>query len=173
MEKKQKIILGATSALTIVILILSLFFVIRSSTKKEPIIPEKKITEKAKEPTDDKQQLVTQAKNLAQSYDYDQAIALLEKDSKNGSTETQQLLQTLKKEKEQLIDWSDPTQISHVFFHSLIVDPQKAFHSQQAQGYKDYMVTVEEFNRSIEQLYQNDFVLVNLNDLIQKDEQGN
>ncbi len=30
--------------------------------KKEPIIPEKKITEKAKEPTDDKQQLVTQAK---------------------------------------------------------------------------------------------------------------
>ncbi len=31
---------------------------------------------------DDKQQLVTQAKNLAQSYDYDQAIALLEKNSK-------------------------------------------------------------------------------------------
>lgn len=55
----------------------------------------------------------------------------------------------------------------------MIVDPQKAFHSQQSQGYKDYMVTVEEFNRSIEQLYQNDFVLVNLNDLIQKDEQGN
>ncbi len=122
---------------------------------------------------DDKQQLVTQAKNLAQSYYYDQSIALLEKNSKNGSAETQQLLQTLKKEKEQLIDWSDPTQISHVFFHSLIVDPQKAFHSQQSQGYKDYMVTVEEFNRSIEQLYQNDFVLVNLNDLIQKDEQGN
>ncbi|MBC6482733.1 hypothetical protein CHF36_04125 [Enterococcus faecium] len=97
----------------------------------------------------------------------------MEKNSKNGSAETQQLLQTLKKEKEQLIDWSDPTQISHVFFHSLIVDPQKAFHSQQSQGYKDYMVTVEEFNRSIEQLYQNDFVLVNLNDLIQKDEQGN
>ena len=66
--------------------------------QKEPIIPEK-ITEKAKEPTDDKQQLVTQAKNLAQSYDYDQAIALLEKDSKNGSTETQQLLQTLKRRK--------------------------------------------------------------------------
>lgn len=173
MKKKQKIILGATSALTVVILILSLFFVIRAYTKKEPIIPEKKITEKTKEPMDDKQQLVTQAKNLAQSYDYDQAITLLEKNSKNGSPETQQLLQTLKKEKEQLIDWSDPTQISHVFFHSLIVDPQKAFHSQQAQGYKDYMVTVEEFNRSIEQLYQNDFVLVNLNDLIQKDEQGN
>ncbi|MFP9055547.1 hypothetical protein ACLI2P_16745, partial [Enterococcus faecalis] len=64
MEKKQKIILGATSALTVVILILSLFFVIRAYTKKEPIIPEKKITEKTKEPMDDKQQLVTQAKNL-------------------------------------------------------------------------------------------------------------
>ncbi|EGP5091831.1 hypothetical protein EWX76_03120 [Enterococcus faecium] len=34
MEKKQKIILGATSALTVVILILSLFFVIRAYTKK-------------------------------------------------------------------------------------------------------------------------------------------
>ncbi len=113
--KKQKIILGATSALTVVILILSLFFVIRAYTKKNRSFL-KKITEKTKEPMDDKQQLVTQAKNLAQSYDYDQAIALLEKNSKNGSAETQQLLQTLKKEKEQLIDWSDPTQISHVFF---------------------------------------------------------
>ncbi len=53
-------------------------------------------------------------------------------------------------------------------FPQLDRGPAKAFHSQQAQGYKDYMVTVEEFNRSIEQLYQNDFVLVNLNDLIQK-----
>ena len=58
MEKKQKIILGATSALTVVILILSLFFVIRAYTKKEPIIHEKKITEKTKEPMDDKQQKI-------------------------------------------------------------------------------------------------------------------
>ena len=58
--KKAKIILGATSALTIVILILSLFLS-SDHLQKEPIIPEK-ITEKAKEPTDDKQQLVTQAK---------------------------------------------------------------------------------------------------------------
>ncbi len=41
MEKKQKIILGATSALTIVILILS-FFCHPIIYKKEPIIPEKK-----------------------------------------------------------------------------------------------------------------------------------
>ena len=57
-------------------------------------------------------------------------------------------------------------------FSQLDRGPTKAFHSQQAQGYKDYMVTVEEFNRSIEQLYQNDFVLVNLNDLIQKTNKG-
>ena len=57
---KSKNYFRATSALTIVILILSLFLS-SDHLQKEPIIPEK-ITEKAKEPTDDKQQLVTQAK---------------------------------------------------------------------------------------------------------------
>ena len=56
-----------------------------------------------------------------------------------------------------------------MFFHSLIKDPKKAFASaQNGQGYKDYMVTIEEFNRSIEELYKNGYVLVSLEKLVQK-----
>ncbi|MGD1373422.1 hypothetical protein ACLIMO_13665, partial [Enterococcus faecium] len=77
-------------------------------------------------PVEDKQttKQLDQAKQLAASYHYDEAIALLEKDD---AKEAQQLLATLKKEKESLVKWEDPTKISHVFFHSLIVDPAKAF----------------------------------------------
>ncbi|MDP1109138.1 hypothetical protein, partial [Klebsiella pneumoniae] len=71
-----------------------------------------------------------------------------------------------------LVKWEDPTKISHVFFHSLIVDPAKAFHTQQAQGYKDYMVTISEFNKTIDQLYKNNYVLVNLNGLVKKGTDG-
>ncbi len=71
-----------------------------------------------------------------------------------------------------MVKWEDPTKISHVFFHSLIVDPAKAFHTQQAQGYKDYMVTISEFNKTIDQLYKNNYVLVNLNGLGKKGTDG-
>lgn len=79
----------------------------------------------------------------------------MQQNQKDDAKEAQQLLATLKKEKESLVKWEDPTKISHVFFHSLIVDPAKAFHTQQAQGYKDYMVTISEFNKTIDQLYKN------------------
>lgn len=83
------------------------------------------------------------------------------------------IVSNFEKEKESLVKWEDPTKISHVFFHSLIVDPAKAFHTQQAQGYKDYMVTISEFNKTIDQLYKNNYVLVNLNGLVKKEQMEN
>ncbi|WP_254557363.1 hypothetical protein, partial [Salmonella enterica] len=58
-------------------------------------------------PVEDKQttKQLDQAKQLAASYHYDEAIALLEKDD---AKEAQQLLATLKKEKESLVKWEDP-----------------------------------------------------------------
>lgn len=171
MDKKQKIILGATSFLTAVILILSLFFVVQATNKKETVESETKITETPTNEKTEETNTVAQAKHLAQSYDYDKAIELLEKHP-SSSSDTKQLLETIKQEKEQLVAWDDPTTISHIFYHSLIVDPTKAFHSKQAQGYKDYMVTIPEFNKTIEELYRNNYVLVNLEKLVKRESDG-
>ncbi|MGW4706198.1 hypothetical protein, partial [Streptomyces sp. NPDC004285] len=165
--------MAVTSVCTVIILGVSIFFVTQAVTnnKLENTSQTTQHSSSSSKPVEDKQttKQLDQAKQLAASYHYDEAIALLEKDD---AKEAQQLLATLKKEKESLVKWEDPTKISHVFFHSLIVDPAKAFHTQQAQGYKDYMVTISEFNKTIDQLYKNNYVLVNLNGLVKKGTDG-
>lgn len=57
-------------------------------------------------------------------------------------------------------------EIHHVFFHPIISDPQKAFtdNKQQAQGNYDWMVTVSEFKKAIQQLHQNKYILIDPHD---------
>ncbi len=52
--------------------------------------------------------------------------------------------------------------IKHIFFHSLIIYPKKAKADRKnASGYRDYMITVNQFKQIIQQLYENNFVLIN------------
>lgn len=173
MKRTQKIILTVTSICTVIILGISILLVTQAGTnqKLETTSQTTQYSINSSKPVKSKQptKQLAQVKQLVTGYRYDEAIALLEK---NDTNEAQQLLTTLKKEKEALIKWEDPTKISHVFFHSLIVEPMKAFHTQQAQGYKDYMVTISEFNKTIDQLYKNNYVLVNLNELIKTEPDG-
>lgn len=56
--------------------------------------------------------------------------------------------------------------IYHIFFHSLIVDPRLAFDNDyKAEGYNNYMVTVEEFKKILEQLYHRNYVLIDIQSL--------
>jgi len=56
--------------------------------------------------------------------------------------------------------------VEHIFFHEVIAFPELAFDGDSAQkGLDEYMVTVHEFNLILESLYNNDFVLINLNDV--------
>lgn len=75
---------------------------------------------------------------------------------------------------ENLVKWEDNAEVSHLFFHSLVVDTDRAFHgSAEAAGYLDYMVTIDEFNAIIEQLYERDYILISPQDLYDADENGN
>jgi len=57
--------------------------------------------------------------------------------------------------------WDDNSMVSHLFFHSLIVDPERAFNdAESGAGYLDYMVTQSEFAKILQQVYDNDYVLV-------------
>lgn len=57
--------------------------------------------------------------------------------------------------------WDDNSMVPHLFFHSLVVDPKRAFSdAESGAGYLDYMVTQREFGKILQQLYDNDYVLV-------------
>lgn len=51
-------------------------------------------------------------------------------------------------------------QVYHIFFHSLIIYPEMAFHDEGKQSFKDYMITRTEFEKILPQLYTNNFILV-------------
>lgn len=71
------------------------------------------------------------------------------------------------------VAWADNSKISHVFVHSLIVDTKRAFDGDsRQQGYADYMVTLEEFKKIVEQLHRRGFVLVNPSDIAGRDAKG-
>ena len=69
-----------------------------------------------------------------------------------------------------LVAWGKNKVVEHIFFHPVIAYPQWAFHDcpsskSQKEGLDDWMVTVEEYNKILQSLYDNDYVLVNMNDV--------
>lgn len=106
---------------------------------------------------------------LADGYDYDAAIKLA-KDS--DSDELKSMARGLEEEKAQTTAWEHPDQIPHLFFHSLIVDTDRAFDKESSSaGYEDYMVTQKEFTQILNEVYKNDFVLVNPQDFASLNDQ--
>ncbi|MFD1377531.1 polysaccharide deacetylase family protein [Micrococcus antarcticus] len=107
---------------------------------------------------------------LADGYDYDAAIKLAKNDS---AEQLNQMASGLEEEKGQVSAWEEPNNIPHLFFHSLIVDPGRAFdEGSSSQGYADYMVTQKEFAAILDELYSRDYVLVNPEDFASLDGQG-
>ncbi|WP_426736195.1 polysaccharide deacetylase family protein [Glutamicibacter sp. 2E12] len=107
---------------------------------------------------------------LADGYDYDAAIKLAKNDS---AEQLNQMASGLEEEKGQVSAWEEPKNIPHLFFHSLIVDPGRAFdEGSSSQGYADYMVTQKEFAAILDELYARDYVLVNPEDFASLDDQG-
>lgn len=107
-------------------------------------------------------ELLANAAEMAAGYDYLGAIELLKTienyeqyESVNTLIENYTLLDS------QLVTYTDMDNIPHIFFHSLIADTSRAFDGDEDQdGYNQYMTTVYEFERILESLYANGYVLV-------------
>jgi len=55
--------------------------------------------------------------------------------------------------------------VQHIFFHPLIAYPEKAFDNDSlSKGYNDWFITVSEFKKILDSLYEKNFILVNIND---------
>ncbi|HQD61550.1 MAG TPA: hypothetical protein PLS37_10105 [Propioniciclava tarda] len=73
-----------------------------------------------------------------------------------------------------LVKWPDNSKVSHIFFHSLVVDTDRGFDPKRSTsaGIEQYMVTQYEFNKILDSLYAKGYVLVHPQRLAAKDASG-
>jgi hypothetical protein len=63
--------------------------------------------------------------------------------------------------------------VEHIFFHPLIVYPEQAFDGDRmSNGFDDWFVTVTEFKRVIQSLYDKNFILVDINSIYEEVEEN-
>ena len=56
--------------------------------------------------------------------------------------------------------------MEHLFFHPVVAYPELAFDGDaQANGIDDYMVTVDEYNKILQSVYDKGYVLVDIGDV--------
>ena len=106
--------------------------------------------------------LLAEADFIAAGYDYEKAINMLQSFEYYDSFPALAEAVTRYRELDsQLVSYENMYNVTHVFFHSLIVDTDRAFDSDYTNGgYNQYMTTIDEFNAMIEEMYNRGFVLV-------------
>ena len=104
---------------------------------------------------------------VAAGYDYAKAIGMLESfEYFNAFPEMEAKVSQYTLLDSQLISYPKMREITHIFFHSLIVDTDRAFDGEHTEdGYNLYMTTVDEFNAILQQMYDRGFVLVSPYDI--------
>lgn len=128
---------------------------------------------------EEKTSVMEQADLMAAGYDYDSAIALLQTiPGYESDADITAAIQNYEATKATCVA-VDVDKVPHIFYHSLVNDPSKAFSEEvmgsQAAGFNAWMTTVEEFDKITQQMYDNGYVFVRLRDLVVEttDEDGN
>lgn len=121
------------------------------------------------------QQLLQQAENLAFDYEFQQAVEVLDSFTGDKSLfpELAYKRGEYAQQASQMVTWSDPSQIVNLSFHGLIADPAQAFANQNyGTSYNKNFVTIGEFSQILQQLYDNGYVLVSLDDIFSCETDG-
>lgn len=137
------------------------------------------LTEEEKTATQREEQLLPlleEAEQLALGYYYEEALECLSKVPSEFASDQEVTAAVTEYTAAQssFVPYEEP--VRHIFFHSLIVDTALAFDGDSmSNGYNYWMTTVAEFKAMLEELYKNDFVLIDIHDLCREetDEEGN
>ena len=117
------------------------------------------------------EELIAQANLLMTSYDYQGAIDLLnsfEGDLSKFTIVNDKILECEAAQKA-LVTWDDPSQIPNLSFQLLVADPARGFsHSTYGYSINRNFITTEEFSKILQQLYDNGYILVDLDDFTEK-----
>lgn len=131
--------------------------------------PTQEIEDTVVQPTADaKTAALEQAEYLAATYDYDGAIETL---NNLEGAEQDPVITAKIAEYQATKDSCVPVnmnEVTHIFYHSLVVDPDRGFAGDDSltAGFKQWMTTVDEFNKITQAMYDNGYVLVRLRDLV-------
>lgn len=110
--------------------------------------------------------LIIEANGHAANYDFEAAIAALDRFS-GDATQFPALQEAREKyvtTLENMVSWK-ASDVPNLSFHVLIADPARAFPDKDlGSQYKRNFVTVTEFSAILQQLYDNGYVLVSLDD---------
>ena len=185
-RRKSNVILKSVIAFLIVVLALLtalLIYETRIRTYVNPYalqLEQKKLREQAAAQAEaedggnaDLSQIKATANLMATQYDYQGAIDLLKSQKGFGKSDE---LKSLANSYQKTLDSCQPypvDQITHVFFHSLVVDDAKAFDGDEdSAGYNQVMTTLSEFNGIIQQMYDKGYVMISLHDMCQTADDG-
>lgn len=124
-----------------------------------PVETEPPITEQMQAQAD---ALLEDAQFIAAGYDYLTAMDMLQSfEHFELFPEMAEKVEAYRQLDAALISYPKMDKITHIFFHSLIVDPSRAFDGEYTQaGYNQYMTTCTEFWAMMEAMYQRGYVLV-------------
>ncbi len=108
------------------------------------------------------QTLLDEAAAMAVGYDYDGAIAKLQSyGDTSKSVEISTRISEYQQAKTKLVAHNDPGMIPNLSFNVLIADPARAFTDRTyGKKYNMNFVTTDEFQKILESLYENNYVLV-------------
>ncbi len=124
-----------------------------------------------------RKEMMEQADYLAATYDYDGAIALIKEwKGYEVDEELSTKLSGYEAQKAACVR-VDISKVTHIFYHSLVVDPERCFNPKDYQGRGNYewMTTISEFNKITQEMYDRGYVIVSIHDLYryETDENGN
>ncbi len=118
--------------------------------------------------TEEAEQLLADTAVLATHFDYEGALAQLETFSGNMADfpALQEKYNAYTSAYDALVLWEDIGNIPNLSFHPLIADPARALADPvYGTSYNRNFITVSEFQSILQQLYENDYILVSLEDI--------
>ena len=113
--------------------------------------------------------LVLASEDLASQFDYTGAIDLL--DSFTGNISDFPVIADKRAEyiqaQSSMVAWEDPSQVLNLCYQLLVADPSRTFdHPVYATLFNRNFITTEEFSRMLQQIYDNGYILVRMDDFI-------
>ena len=125
-------------------------------------------------PQDARTALFAKADRLAAMYDYDAAVEALANSDYREDPEALRRIEQYQATAATMVA-ADNSEITHVFFHILTVDTERAFtDDKQGKDFNQVMTTIPEFEKILQQMYERGYVLVGLHDIaeMQKQDDG-
>ena len=112
------------------------------------------------------QPILDKAKAKADQYEYDKAIKIIEKAPEFEDSKELQAAVTKYENIKATCSAYPLEKITHIFFHSLIYDTDKAFDGDDDEaGYNQMMTTIDECKAILQSMYEKGYVMVSPHDM--------